>query len=141
MPTRQIIQKRTEREQEILTRNQKLHRQEKCIRLQQILQAWRQSAHYTEKHAAEIQYARRPNIDIINTQKLDRRKKQARWQKNRPRSRITEYADWVKGRPFRQTPIQITNDGRGEVPIRNYICMGKGRNGDRAKIRPRRNNK
>ena len=67
MPTRQGIQK-AELQQEISRRNQKLRRQGKFTRLQQILQAWQRAAQYTNKHAAEIQYARRPVIDITKDQ-------------------------------------------------------------------------
>ena len=57
--------KRAELRREISRRIQMLRRQGKCIRPQQTLQAWKQEAQYAKKHAAEIQYARRPIIDII----------------------------------------------------------------------------
>ena len=114
--------KRADLQQETPRRNQKLRRQGKCIRLLQILHAWRQAARYTKKHAPEIQYAKRHIIDI--TQRSDKQGKDSE-NKNMHRRRILEYTDWVNGRPSRQTPIRLADDGRRTAKIRNYIYRGK----------------
>ena len=53
------------------TRNHRTQQADKSasdrLRLQPILQAWRQAARYTKEHAKEIQYAHKPIIDMANT--------------------------------------------------------------------------
>ena len=65
--------RRTELQQEISRRN-KINQEARCLRLQPILQAWRQAERYTKEPIDEIQYARKPIIDITLARNNDRKK-------------------------------------------------------------------
>ena len=67
-------ERRTELQQEISRRSKKTNHQARCIRLRPILQSWRQAARYTKEHIGEIQYSRKPIIDITQARNNNRKK-------------------------------------------------------------------
>ena len=66
--------KRTALQQEIIRRNKKINQQARRLRLQPILQAWRQAERYTKENAKEIQYPRKPIIDMTNTRNRSKKR-------------------------------------------------------------------
>ena len=109
----------------------------KRIQQRQIFQEWKQAERYTNHPAHKTKYARRPIIDPENEktfQKNEAERKNHSW-------RNREYIEWVEGKPFDQTPIQLKYAQLRIAQIKTYIYTEKEEKDHQEEIRTNRGDK